>query len=73
MPQPSEEPKPGFIRVKYVLTYTSDVDLSAYSDMTPEEAVTYELSSDAETIIEAITGAGSGELEIMRGAKHIVE
>jgi hypothetical protein len=64
----------GFIRVKYFVTYESDVDLSAYSGMTPDEAVAYELSNEVETILELITtGATESNIEIMRSAKYVTE
>jgi len=76
MPQPSDAPKPGFIRVKYELVYTSDVPLSAYPDMSVEEAVKFELESDVETIIETITGSDGTEddrLTVRCNAEYITE
>jgi len=74
MPQPSDAPKPGFIRVKYELVYTADIPLNAYPDMSVEEAIEYELGTDVEGVIEAITssdGADDNRLIIARDAKYV--
>ena len=75
MPQHSEEPKPGFIRVRYELVYTSDIQLDAYGDMTPEEAIAHELDNDTEGILEIIMGSSEddGRLIVARNAQYVAE
>lgn len=75
MRQHSEQPKPGFIRVKYELAYTSDIDLSAYGDMTIEQAIAHELDNDVENILEIIASSTEDEskLVVARDVKYVSE
>lgn len=62
-----------FIRVTYVVTYESAVDLKSYHGMTPEEAVAHENDSDDSTIIELISMADEDELTVTRDVQHVSE
>jgi hypothetical protein len=76
MPPLSDEHKSGFIRVKYELVYTADIQLDAYPDMTVDEAIAYELETDVVSIIEAITssdGDGDDRLIVARNAEYITK
>lgn len=68
MPQFGE----GMIRVRYTLTYESDIDLSSYPDMTPEQAVQHELESVSESeIIELIATCDEDQLTVVRDVQFI--
>lgn len=68
MPQHSD----GFIRVRYVLTYENDIDMSSYPGMTPDQAVQHELDNISESeIIELIATCDEEELEVKRSAHHV--
>lgn len=68
MPQPGK----GMIRVRYTLTYESDIDLSSYPDMTPEQAVQHELEGVSESeIIELMATCDEDELTVVRDVQFI--
>lgn len=52
------------IRVKHVITYVSDVDLSAYNGMTVEQAIAHEKALEEADIIELVATSDEGELDV---------
>lgn len=66
------EPTPkGMIRITYVLTYQSDVDMSSYPGMTPDQAIAHELDLSESEIIETMSTCDEEELDVNRTAVYV--